>query len=287
MKKVVIIVCLFCVLFVGCTKQHSNKNDTLKNETNVTYNTHASDCGAEYQISDGVLYGKGEVFLGVFGNTFEYYKDWVQVLDFDNIIHIQACNSTLIFLTNDGKVYGLGSSEGGVLKIQTNEYNNNGDFVVVPILLFENCKYTSLGVGFALFIKEDNTLWFLGTSKNGQSMTVTDAIYEPIQIAENVQYAKAFGYTSAFIDDENSLYLFGDNSYGQIGNGSSGCGYPTLYNDIVTTPYCALKHCKSVSAINHSIVQAETIDGIEYIWGGDYGPSPVIMNESNSLSVPE
>lgn len=263
---------------VGCTNPHIGQNEILDSATKITYNTYTSDCGKEYQIIEGIL----------FGNTSEYYKDWVQISDLDNIIHIEACNGTLIFLTNDGEVYGLGSPEGGVLKIQTNEYNDNGDFVTVPILLFENCKYASLGVGFALFIKEDDTLWFLGTSKNGQSTTVIDAIYEPIQIAENIQYAKAFGYTSAWIDAENSLYLCGDNSYGQIGNGSSGSGYPTLYKDIVTTPYFALKYCKSLSINDtNSVVQAETTYGAKYIWGGDYGPSPVIINESNSLSVPE
>lgn len=286
MKKLVITVCLLCIIIVGCTNRQSSQNDISDSTVKIIYNINDVDFGIEYQIVNGILFGKGKNNTGILGENKGYYRDWVQISDFDNIIHIEACSATAIFLTDDGKVYGFGSPEGGVLKIHTDAYNDNGDFVTVPKLLFENCKYASLGVGFALFIKEDNTLWFLGASENGQSTTVTDAIYEPIQIAENIQYAKAFGCTSAWIDAENSLYLCGDNSHGQIGNGSPGHGFPQFYKDIVTTPYCALKYCKSLSVNDtNCVVQAETTYGSEYIWGGDYGPEPILINGPDSISV--
>lgn len=73
--------------------------------------------------------------------------------------------------------------------------------------------------------------------------------------------------------------MCGDNSYGQIGNGVKGCGLPTLYKDIVSTPYAVLENCVSFSAVAETSVKAETDDGTVYMWGGDYGSKPEIAEK--------
>ena len=59
-----------------------------------------------------------------------------------------------------------------------------------------------------------------------------------------------------------------------------GCGYPTMYEDIVTNPYCALKDCIDFSVkyeFNDVIsVRTETVNGEIYVWGGSHGAKPVL-----------
>lgn len=270
MKKAFLaLIFIFIIFLIGCSNRNLaiNENSTDNKPQNeqrieIAYNTQASDFDAEYTINNGVLYGRGSNTLMLFGDDSEkLYDNWVKLAD--NVVHIDACNGAVIYLTEDGKIYGMGCEEGGALQTNGNEY----DIITEPKLLFDDCKYVSLGTRFALAIKNNNTLWFWGESKNGQSTTITDAIYEPVKIADNVQFAKAFGYTSAWIDNTDALYLCGDNSFNQIGNGNNGSGFPTLYEDIVEAPFCALKDCISCEVTDDMVILAKTKDGVEYTWG--------------------
>ena len=73
-------------------------------------------------------------------------------------------------------------------------------------------------------------------------------------------------------------YICGDNSYGHIGNGHQGTGFPTLYKDIVSTPYLALKNCIKITTPNETSILAKTVDGATYAWGGEYGNTPRKIN---------
>lgn len=183
---------------------------------------------------------------------------------------------TIIFLTETGCVYAMGNSEG---------LFSEGDISIAglpiissPRLVSEDCVYASLGVRFLLLLKSDHTLWFFGESKNGQSTKVEACVSVPTQIAKDILLIKAFGYTTAWVDSTYSLYMCGDNSYGQIGNGHQGTGFPTLFEDIVSTPYLALKNCIKITAPNETSILAETVDGTTYAWGGKYGNTPRKIN---------
>ncbi len=281
MKKAISVLLLFALLFsmVGCTEKKPEDSEKTK-EIEITYNTFSEWGGGEYQIIDGELYCRQQNSLGLLGDdVFAMYEDWTKTsIEANNIIHIEVYSGILLYLTNDGKVYALG---------YTYEWADWGptdgdatECITTPVLLFEDCKIASLGTRFALFLKNDNTLWFVGESLNGQSKQVKEAVSEPIKLADDVLFAKAIGYTSSWIDSEYNLYLCGDNSYGQIGNGKMGCGYPTKYEDIVEQPYCALKDCIAFSAkyeFNDGItVRAETVNGEIYVWGGSHGAKPIL-----------
>ncbi|MDE6659830.1 MAG: hypothetical protein K2K01_06940 [Eubacterium sp.] len=259
----------------------SNSNLSVNEEpfdVKYSFQSEIENYDAEYQIVDNTLFGKGQNSFKVFGeDSSQYYNDWVELAS--DVVHVDACSGTVIYLTDAGQVYGFGLCDGGVLQSEDSEdlYEN---FISKPVLLFENCKYASIGTRFVVAIKNDDTLWFWGESLNGQSTEIKEKILEPKQIADNVCCAEAFGYTTAWIDKDKSLYLCGDNSFGQIGNGESGCGFPTMFEDIVTNPYCALKDCVSFKVIdNETTMTAKTIDGKEYEWGNNNHTIPTVITK--------
>lgn len=239
------------------------------------YNTHVAWDGKEYQIAEGVLYGKGKDDRCQLGeDPTAYYKEWKKVKNVhdQNIVHIELCSGTVLYMTSDGAVYAWGSSE-GIFTDQAYSATDERSYISTPQLLMNDCQYASIGINFALFLKKDGTVWFLGESKNGQSTKITDRVDVPEQIADKVVCIKAFGYTSLWIDEQGILYLCGDNSYGQIGNGVKGNGFPTMRQDIVTQPYMALKDCYSISVENHTVT-AKTRTGDLYVWGEGQQPQP-------------
>lgn len=259
-----------CFLCCSCTFEPSQENNV--NEPPITYTTSINDFGVDFQIKDGALYLKGENIDCFFEDSFSVKSDlWNKLPVEETIVHISSCGGTALYLTDDGTVYGFGNTEGIFAEYDP---NNPLQYITTPEILFEDCRYVSVGSKFAIFLKNDNTLWFLGESKNGQSTKIADRIGEPLKIADNVMFAEAFGYTCGWIDEHQQLRLCGDNSYGQIGNGKKGNGYPTTYEAIVTTPHIALRNCVSFTSDDGESIVAIRTDGTKYAWGGDYGPTP-------------
>lgn len=281
MKKCVCSIAIFLILAVlltGCGAPSSGPTDentnspvgeqSLLNE----YNLRCTDIQAEYEIVDGILYGRGYNYNMILGDDDDRFYD-ANVKIAENVVHVEARNGVLLYLTNDGKVYAKGRE---VLGIPTAlDYVEN--YYDEPELLFEDCLYFSLGTSFVLAVKNDNSLWFLGESLNGQGAAVFEYVSEPIKIADKVKFAKAFGYTSAWIDDNGDLYLCGDDSRNQIGNGGEkGSGFPSFYEDIVEMPYRALENCVSFTVTENTVIYAKTADGAEYMWGNHHSTSPTL-----------
>ncbi len=282
MKKISTYVLVLSIAILSMTACDRNTTVSKKSfDIKPNYKLQA-EIGLQYEIIDGGIYAKGVDDFGQLGESHTIYKDWVEVVKADNIIHIDAHNGTVVYLTSDGNAYGFGNSEGGVLQTTANERGLWED-VDTPRLLFKDCKYVSIGSAFMIFLKNDNTLWFVGRSSNGQSTEIKGIIPQPIKIADNILFAEAFGYTSAWIDSDYNLYLCGDNSYGQLGNGIMGCGFPTMFKDIYPEPYCALNNCIffSTEQGNEGVwsVYAETTDGEKYAWGDEYGPTPILIED--------
>ncbi len=281
-RKISIYILILSIVVFSITACNRNNTVTEKSfDIKSNYKLQA-EMGLQYEIIDGGIYAKGVDTFGQLGKSHAIYKDWVEVVKADNIIHIDAYSGTVVYLTSDGNVYGFGDSEGGKLQTTANERGQWED-VNTPRLLFKDCKYVSVGTIFMLFLKNDNTLWFCGESLNGQSTEIKEIVPQPIKIADNILFAEAFGHTSAWIDSEYNLYLCGDNSYGQLGNGIMGCGFPTMFKDIYPEPYLALENCIffSVESGDNGVlsVHAETKDGEKYAWGGEYGPTPVLIED--------
>ena len=289
MKKIFSLITVFFVisaLLVGCgapTDPSSEPDESVNTPVGElpilsVYNQRSTAYQAQFEIVDGILYCRGynhNMILGTDRNDRgRFYDSNVQIAE--NVVHVEALNGTLLYLTSDGKVYALGNKNLGILQAFT--YIDS--FYYEPKLLFEDCVYFSLGEGFVLAIKNDNSLWFLGESLNGQSTAIVEYVSEPKKIADKVNLAKAFGNTSAWIDDKGDLYLCGDDSFNQIGiGGEKGSGFPTLYQDIVTTPYRALQNCVSFTVTDSNVIYAKTADGSEYMWGNHHSTSPTLKSK--------
>lgn len=278
------IIMLFAMVS-GCAAQTEKNNggqlETSPTETtseNVTvevaYNDWSITSKSEYKIIEKDLYARGENVFFASGHTQNTFSEkWNKIAE--NVQHVEANDNAVLYLTYDGNIYGLGKSSSNIF------YDQNSDNLIdEPVLLFTNCKYFSLSNNFVVAIKNDNTLWFLGESRHGQSTKIEEAISEPQKIAENIQFVKAFGYSVAWIDQQGNLYLCGDNSFNQIGNGHTGSGEPEQLQDIVSSPFCALKNCIAFVVTDNMVVTAKTDDGTEYIWGNYHSPVPTnVSNE--------
>lgn len=286
MKKsfgIFVITVLVISLLIGCNREtekiteNTSSNSQSQININLEFNEYCIDSGSQYVIESNVLYGRGYNYNRILGEDSDsFYENYTKITE--NVIHIDACNGSLLYLTADNKVYGIGNSSDGILQSNQN--------AAEPTLLFEDCKFFSVGKNFVLAVKNDNSLWFWGESKHGQGTIVKDVISEPIKIADNVQFTKAFGYTSAWIDEYGSLYLCGDNSYNQIGNGSKGSSNPEKYADIVSTPFCALKNCTSFEVTDNSVIRAKTDSGDEYIWGNFHSATPNLKEAEMPQKTP-
>ena len=290
MKKSISIALMMIFIFtlIGCNditdnviiETSSSTLEKILSTEEVTEISIIDDCGRLYKLENGALYGKGENYEGILGENV-FYDEWVKIAD--GVKKFDAYSSVLIYLTTDGKVYGLGTKSGGVLQMRT-DLSNEFEKVDNPVLLFEDCKDISLGCRFVLALKNDDSVWFWGESLNGQSTQIVDQIITPIEIVSNAKMIKAIMYTSAWIDSNNTLYMCGDNSRAQIGNGKIGTGFPTLQRDIFETPYAVIEKCVNVyCSEDRYFVYAETEDGATYIWGGnEYTvPTNIINTDKN------
>ena len=288
MKQTISIVCCLLLIFIfsltGCNRQDNQTEYTTTESSHfeVTEVSIVDDYGRMYKLENNALYGKGENYEGILGSEV-YYNDWIKIAD--NVKMFEAYASVLIYLTTDGKVYGLGSKGGGVLQMKPDpldEYEKQ----TKPVLLFDDCKKISLGCRFVLAQKNDDSVWFWGESVNGQSTQIVDQIITPIKIVEEAKMIKAIMYTTAWIDSNNTLYMCGDNSRAQIGNGIKGSGFPTLQRDVYENPYPTIQKCVNVyCSEDRHYVYADTEDGSTYVWGGNKYTKPTNIKSIDNNEI--
>lgn len=278
-SKVVILLFLFGLLS-ACSNSTSNNNNTVSGVTSdtvvdsFTYNYYSINDSKEFILIDGILYGRGNNYNGLFGPNSNIFCDtYVKIAE--NVIHFEATDGAILYLTEDFKVYGFGNSE----NLELLADDSRAEMIITPKLLFEDCKYFSLGTNCVLAIKNDNSLWFWGSSLAGQGCKISETALKPYKIADKFKFAKSFLHNSAWIDDKDSLYIVGTNAFNQIGNGKNGRGIKFLYDDVVFEPYLALENCKSFSVSENFVIHAVTNDGIEYIWGKNHKPVPTKIKD--------
>ena len=284
----IIVMIMFLLSLYGCSIDPLSNNVSIENHNEDIiveneYNSWIVNSESEYIIIENTLYGRGKNSLGLFGNDINYFSEtWNKIAN--NVKHIEGNDDVLLYLTFDGDLYGLGNQNNKIFIKETK--NNIADSKITkPILLESDCKYVSFSNEFIAIIKNDNTLWCWGESENGQGTIVTDVISKPLQIASNIQFVKTFGFSVAWIDTNGNLYLCGDNSFNQIGNETTGAGSSEKRDDIVTTPFCALKKCNNFSVTDNMIIKANTIDGKEYMWGNYHNSTPTERSKELPLKT--
>lgn len=200
-----------------------------------------------YLKEDGTLWGAGRNHYGQSGSPYYPLPRSFGFQIGTNVVEMAAVDNLSVFLKADGSLWILGSRPGNSLPILT-PLQMGADvtaFAVIPGRLYYinssaalrvwssedsmSSKLVSNGVSsvaassmHTLFVKNDGTLWAIGSNLAGQlgDGTTTHRV-DPVQVATGVSKAYAGNSISFFIKNDGSLWGMGQNEYGQLGDGTT------------------------------------------------------------------
>ncbi len=136
----------------------------------------------------------------------------------ENVIHVD-CGETMnysIFLTEDGKLYGMGYPQSGVLLMEGNDY------VETPTLLMENVKYALCGYADIIVLKKDNSVWTWGTRLDEYGHEYMDKKMQPYKVMENVVMISGKRDSHAILLEDGTVWTWGNNIYDKCGVAGQG-----------------------------------------------------------------
>ena len=156
-----------------------------------------------------------------------------------------------------------------------------------PVKILDDVKDCVTGEGFALALKNDNSVWawginYCGQVGNGGTGDTTAADGQlcqstPVKILEDVDSIYADSDYAAAIKTDKSLWMWGKNNYGQCGVGEAGNG--TYHYIIDRIDYSESGSMQSVPAkvldrvtfflMYDETTAAITEDGKLWIWGSN------------------
>ena len=256
------------------------------------YQSHSQMVRTWYRITDGILYGTGKNAYGQLGigqldDLRVNYTEPIQIAG--NVVHVDSCQATVVYLTEDHKLWGMGDNFSGQLGVPIGEDERTGKkrYVTTPVLIAEKVRYAAVGIHNVIILKEDGSVYVLGGNETGQlgptldereylrdeSEMIVSYSYEPVLIMENAVYVESGLYTLAAINDKGELYMWGDNSFGEIGNGNRGEGLPTISTYYVSEPYLVKKNMKDVRFDEFTVYATNFWDEI-FAWGSGYDTIP-------------
>ena len=284
----VLILVILLIVVIFSVRKEKEENESKITETSLVYNEYQTKKSAinYYKIKDGVLHGRGRNTEGQLGLgkvdplEVEYNYD-VEIAK--DVIHVDASNNgTVVYITENGELYGIGNNSSGQLGQSIEGKNRLSDEVNIstPVLIAKEVRYALVGINFTMYLTEDDKLYVLGDNANGQlgngeakpvkagryTSDTTPYSAEPVLVMENVCYIDCGLYNLAAITKRGDLYMWGDNSFGEMGNGRVGNKMPTASIDIVSEPYLVMKNIRKVTIEEHTI-SAETMQGEIYTWG--------------------
>lgn len=181
-----------------------------------------------YIDKDGTLWGTGENDNWQLGITKESdinnlditYTEPVKIAE--HVVHVDAnVNSTfVIWITEDGRLYGQGANTWGVLRIPMKEnepWNPWLNLAEEPQLLMDHVTYASAGQECISVLTEDGKAWWWGRMQATTGTEGPGSMFaeKPRLMLENARYTVCGLATAAAIDEENRLWLWGCNVWGQ------------------------------------------------------------------------
>ena len=142
----------------------------------------------------------------------------------ENVIHVDMSTNSefVIYLTDDGNLYGLGANLGGVLRMPVEDgYRLNPweSLALKPQLLMTDVAFASAGRRSISVLTKDGNVWWWGEMCATTGTTGPGYLYskEPKLMLENARYTVCGHDTAAAIDQDNNLWLWGCNVWGQCG----------------------------------------------------------------------
>lgn len=168
------------------------------------------------------------------------------------------------FAVNNGKLYAVGSNNGGQLGLNDRAYRSSP----VQVGSLTNWANTSTSnAGSVLAVKTNNTLWSWGNNDYGVlfGVNTTTRRSSPVQVATDNSWATAaVGGNAAFsaaITTDGRLFMAGYNGYGQLGNNDRVYkSSPTQVGSLSTWAQVSL------ATYGYSVLALQT-NGTMWAWG--------------------
>lgn len=168
-----------------------------------------------------------------------------------------------IYLTADGKLYGMGANLFGLLDQGIEECKDREpkplfscERVMRPVLLMEEVVYARAGRESIVVLKKDNSVWWWGQYMSTYRTNVSTEKYSsiaaedksnprkmlktsPYRMLENCAYVTTGDYTGAAISQNGDLYIWGLNIFGE-------CGTRVTEDDYIRIPCKVLENVRMV-----------------------------------------
>lgn len=139
--------------------------------------------------------------------------------------NISAGDATTYAIRNDGTLWTCGWNEKGQLGVPSVK-ERTATFSTVGT--DKNWKFVEGGKAYGFLIKEDGTLWAVGTNTDGVQGTGDGIDHKtPKQVGTDTDWAyvtsvRFWGYTALAIKTDGTLWGWGSNSSNQLGTGNTG-----------------------------------------------------------------
>jgi alpha-tubulin suppressor-like RCC1 family protein/predicted transcriptional regulator len=205
-------------------------------------------------------------------------KEPVQAIGLSDITAISGSNSgaygdNLLALKDDGTVWVVGSNLYGQQGTDAGYGNQNFlSLDAVRVSGLSDVKAISMGIGHALALKEDGTVWAWGYNDMGQlgDGTINYNKYPagkttPVMVKEltNVTAISAGNEFSMALKNDGTVWTWGRNTFGMLGD-----GIPGNVEEYSTTPVqvVGLTNVTAISAGNWFALALKD-DGTVWAWG--------------------
>lgn len=203
---------------------------------------------SHYYIDDGnVLWGVGDNGEGQLGNgNRSSYESTPQKIA-ENVVHVDYAGFFVIFLTENGELYGTGANQNGLMGLENpygNEWIYYDDIVATtPVLLMSDVKYARASHSGIVALKNDGSAWWWGqirtTSAKHPEDTIGCSYSEPTKMLDGVIYVTCGSFCMAAIKGDGTLWTWGNNTFGS-------CGYDSKNQDFIEEPVKVLDDVKMV-----------------------------------------
>lgn len=171
---------------------------------------------------DGVLWGSGENDYGQIGLGYvdeEFYEEKNKIAE--HVVHVDASqHGFVIYLTEDGELYGLGNDSTYMLLQHKDEPVESLIYptkkvVTSPVLLMEDVSYARCGRDDIVALKKDGTVWTWGMIWNYQTTGYCKS--EPEQILSDVKIVTGGVFNHAALKEDGTVWTWGYNYSGNCG----------------------------------------------------------------------